>query len=201
MAFPLYPELKSKVEKMLLKFFEQKAREELGPLRDVRRFSVHEGRKLVHNTLDNQEDRGHMAYEVGSVEFAISHEEMAEMTVDDVRALLEEKAKEFGAQQAQQSYMALDRVTTETGNVIDAGGKPLTVDLFLETISKISLTFDKFGNPQMPTIVIHPSMAEKYRALIEEANNDEDIERRLNEILAQKKGEYDAEQARRKLVD
>lgn len=201
MAFPLYPELKSEVEKMLLNFFEQKAREELGPFRDVRRFSVHEGRKLVHNTLDNQEYRRDMAYEVGSVEFAISHEEMAAMVVDDVRALLEEKAKEFGAQQAQHGYRVLDQVTAETGNVIDAGGKPLTVDLFLETIRKISIAFDKFGNPQMPTIVIHPSMAEKYRTLLEEANNDEETKRRLNEILTQKKGEYDAEQARRKLVD
>ncbi|WP_280392298.1 hypothetical protein [Nocardia brasiliensis] len=122
-----------------------------------------------------------MAYEAGSVEFAISHEEMAEMTVDDLRALLEEEAKEFGDQQVKRSYKALDQVTAETGNVIDAGGNSLTVDLFLETIRKISIAFDKFGNPQMPTIVIHPSMAEKYRSLLEEANNDEDTKRRLNE--------------------
>lgn len=201
MALPKYPEIKSDVEKMLWKFFEQKAREELGPFRDVRRFTQHEGGKLVHNTLDDTAQRRDMLYQEGSVEFPIARDELAKMKLEDILTLLQEKAKEFGGQQARSSFQVLERITEETGNIVDVGGEPLTIDVFLDTISKISVAFDKFGNPQMPTIVIHPSMEEKYRKLLEEAENDEDAKRRLNEIIAQKKREYDAEQARRKLVD
>ncbi|MEV0772749.1 hypothetical protein [Nocardia salmonicida] len=201
MALPMYPELKIQVEKMLLKYFEQKASEELGPFKDVRRFTQHEGGKLVHNTLDNTREHRDMTFMEGSVGFSTTREEMAEMTLEDVLKLLGGKAKEFGSQQAQQSFQALHKVTEETGNVVDAGGEPLTIDVFLESISKISVAFDKFGNPQLPTVVIHPSMAEKYRMLMEAAENDEDARKRLNDILAEKKEEYDAEQARRKLVD
>lgn len=55
MALPKYPELKTSLEKMVLRYFETKAREELGPFKDVRRFAQHEGRQLVHNTQDNTE--------------------------------------------------------------------------------------------------------------------------------------------------
>lgn len=201
MALPKYPELKSSLEKMVLRYFETKAREELGPFKDVRRFAQHEGRRLVHNTQDNTEKRRETDYKEAKVEYEIKYEDLVKMKPEDVLQLVTDKAQEFGGQQARINYQVLDDTTKETGNVVDAGGKPLTLDLFLDTISKISIGFDKFGNPQMPTLVIHPSQEEKYRKLMEEADNDETAKQRMKDIIAAKKKEYDAEQASRKLVD
>lgn len=201
MALPKYPELKSSLEKMVLNYFETKAREELGPFKDVRRFTQHEGRKLVHNTQDDTGKRKETNYKEAKVEYAIKNEDLVKMKPEDVLELVTEKAKEFGGQQARINYQVLDETTKETGNVVDGGGKPLTIDLFLDTVSKISIAFDKFGNPQMPTMVIHPSQEEKYRKLIEEADNDPVAKQRMKDIIAKKKKEYDAEQASRKLVD
>jgi hypothetical protein len=201
MALPKYPELKSSLEKMVLNYFETKAREELGPFRDVRRFTQHEGRKLIHNTQDDTGKRKETAFKEAKVEYAFKYEDVINMKPEDVLELITVKAKEFGGQQLRINYQVLDETTKEAGNVVDAGGKPLTIDLFLDTISKISIDFDKFGNPQMPTMVIPESQSDKYRKLIEEAENDETAKQRMEAILAQKKKEYDAEQASRKLVD
>ncbi len=201
MALPKYPELKSSLEKMVLNYFETQAREELGPFKDVRRFTQHEGRRLVHNTQDDTNKRKETDYKEARVEYALKYEDVIKMKPEDVLKLVAKKAKEFGGQQARINYQVLDETTKETGNVVDAGGKPLSIDLFLDTISKISIAFDKFGNPQMPTMVIHPNQEEKYRKLMEEADNDPVAKQRMKDIIAQKKKEYDAEQASRKLVD
>lgn len=201
MALPKYPELKNSLEKMLFKYFERQAREELGPFKDVRRFTQHEGRVLIHNTLDDTDKHKETGYEEAKVEYAITYKEIAGMNAGDVFKLVVAKAKEFGGEQARLNYKVLDETTKEVGNVVDGGGKPLTVDLFLDTISKIGIGFDKFGNPQMPTLVIPESMEDKYRKLMEEADKDEVAKQRMKDIIAEKKKEYDAEQARRKLVD
>lgn len=201
MALPKYPELKSSLEKMVLNYFQTQAREELGPFKDVRSFTQHEGRVLVHNTQDDTDKRKETGYKEVKVNYALKYEDVIKMKPEDVFKLVAEKAKDFGGQQARINYQVLDETTKEAGNVVDAGGKPLSIDLFLDTISKISIGFDKFGNPQMPTMVIPESQSDKYRKLIEEAENDETAKQRMEAIMAEKKKEYDAEQARRKLVD
>lgn len=85
--------------------------------------------------------------------------------------------------------------------MVDGGVKPLAIDLFLETVGKISIGFDKFDNPQMPTMVKPKSQSDKYRKIKEEAENDATAKQRMEAIIVGKKEEFDAEQARRKLVD
>lgn len=201
MALPKYPELKFSLEKMMLKYFENKARQELEPFGDVRKFRVHEGKSFVHNTLDDTEKRKESEFKQASVEYKIKHEDIPNMRPDDVLKILDEQAKDFGGQQAKIGYQVLEETTKESGNVVDAGGKPLTYELFLDTISKISISFDKFGKPQMPTLVIHPNQEEKYKKMFEDADNDDEAKEKLRKILEAKKKEYNAEQARRKLVD
>lgn len=201
MALPRYPELKKSIEDMLSKYFEEKAKEELGPFKDVRRFIQHEGRVLKHNTLDNDTELKELNYQVAKTEYVIKYDEIAKYTPEKVIELLDKQAKEFGGQQAKYQYQVLNDVTHETGNVVDAHNQPLSIELFLETISKIGISFDKSGNPEMPTVVIHPSQTDKWRQLIQEAENDPTVKQRMEEIIQQKREEFDAEQARRKLVD
>jgi len=186
---------------MILKYFEDQAREELGPFKDVRRFQQHEGRMLVHNTQDDTDRRKETTFKEAKVDYAIKYEDLVKMKPENVLALVKEKAAEFGGQQARINYQVLHETTEETGNVVDANGQPMSIDLFLDTVSKISISFDKFGNPQMPTMVIHPSQSEIYRKLIEDAEHDEGAKKRMEAIIAEKKKEYYAEQASRKLVD
>lgn len=201
MAFPKYPELKSSLEKFLLDRFEATAREELGPFRDVRRFTQHEGKKLIHNTQDDTEKQRETGFASATADYQIKFKDVPEMAPQDVLKIIDDQAKEFGGQQARINYQVLDQTTRDTGNVVDGTGQPLTVDLILDTISKISISFDKFGNPQMPTMVIPSSQADKYRQLIEDAENDEDAKKRMEAIIEQKRKEFNAEQASRKLVD
>jgi hypothetical protein len=53
----------------------------------------------------------------------------------------------------------------------------------------------------MPTMVVPSEGAWRAKEVIKEAENNPEVKKRMDELLAKKKEEYDAEQARRKLVD
>lgn len=89
----------------------------------------------------------------------------------------------------------------EVGNVVDASNKKLSPDLFLEAIGKMSISFDKDGKPNLPTMIISQKMGDEWRRVAAEANADPEHNAKFKALMKQKKEEYDAEQASRKLVD
>ena len=201
MALPRYPQLKRKLAKMLMDYFESEASKELGPLQDVRRFTQHEGKTLTHNTMDNSQQDKELKYVEFKSEYKVVYADVPKMGAEGVMKLLQEQAKEFGAQQAKHSYKVISQTTEEVGNVVNNGGKPFSIDSFFEVMEKIQIEFDEFGRPNMPTMVVGPDGVEQAKAVIEEAENNPEAKKRMDELMAKKKEEYDAEQARRKLVD
>jgi hypothetical protein len=201
MALPRYPELKKKLAKMLMDYFEREARQELGPLKDVRRFTQHEGKTLTHNTLDNSNKDKELKYVEFKTEYKVAYADVPEMGAEGVLKLLQEQAKKFGAQQAKHQYKVISQTTEEVGNVVNNGGNPFSIDSFFEVMEKIQIEFDEFGKPNMPTMVVSSEGAERAKEVIQQSENDPDAKKRMDELLAKKKEEYNAEQARRKLVD
>ncbi|CAN5394699.1 hypothetical protein BH09PAT4_BH09PAT4_00020 [soil metagenome] len=201
MALPKYKEVKRIIEKSVSKRFRDVSRVELRPFNESPSFVQHEGKTLIHNTLDNQDSKKTMNYQMAHVEYKLEHAKIPDMTPEEVFAIIDEKAKEMGGQMAKYHFEVLNKTIEETGNNIDAKGKKLSPDLFLETMSKLSIAFDKEGNPKLPTIVISPKTAAHWKRVMAEAEADPKHKEKFDAIIAQKKKEFDAEQARRKLVD
>lgn len=201
MALPKYKEVKTIIEKSVSRRFHDVSRMEMRPFNESPNFIQHEGKTLIHNTLDNQESQKILSYQKAQVEYKFEHSKIPDMTPEEVFAIIDEKAKELGGQMAKYHFEILNKTIQETGNSVDANGRKLSPDLFLETISKISISFDKDGNPKLPTVIISPKTADQWRRVISEAEADPEHKMKFNAIIAQKKKDFDAEQARRKLVD
>lgn len=195
---PLYPQLKKDLEETFIDLMQNAARKELGPFADVQHFTQHEGKKIEYNTLDGKDKKSN--YQSIGVQYMIKNKDIPQMTLQQVIELMVEKGKEFGGEQAKYNYKVINQITSEVGNVVDGGGKPVNADVFFQVFEKIQIAFDDNGKPQMPTMVIHPHMEKSVRELIEEAETPEN-KAKFNEIMKRKKEEWDAEQARRKLVD
>ncbi len=201
MALPKYPKLKTKIAKLLMDYFEGEAQKELGPFEGVRRLIQHEGKTLVHNTIDDNTKRKELKYVEASTEYLVKYADVPDMDAGDVMKMLQEKAKDFGGQQARYHYKVLDETTKEVGNVVTGKNEPFNIDMFLEVMEKIQIEFDEFGQPNMPTMVVAPANAERAKTVLEQADSDPETKERWRQMMAKKKEEYDAEQARRKLVD
>lgn len=201
MAIPKYREAKEIVEKHLAERFDNVSRQELIPFNESPRIVQHEGKTLKHNTLDNSSKQKTMNYQKVEVNYVIKYEEIPDMKPEDVLAMIDEKAKGVGSQMAKYHYQVINDAAKEVGNVVNSRDKKLSLDLFFETIGKISISFDKDGNPHMPTLVTSSKMADQWKALIKEADNNPEVKARMKALLSEKRKEYDAEQASRKLVD
>lgn len=86
-------------------------------------------------------------------------------------------------------------VTEATGNSINAEGRPLSFDMINDAIEMIDISFDERGNPNVPTIVVHPDMAKKLMAI---EPTPEQLQRQA-EILQRKKAAFDAQKRTRRL--
>ena len=108
--------------------------------------------------------------------------------------------KQMGEQQARASYQEIDKVTEQTGNVIDANG-PLTPEIFFAAIEKIWIEFGDDGKPRLPTIVSHPHQAKAWKKLSDDMEADPKNTKRMDELLARKKMEWREREASRRLVE
>lgn len=196
---PLYPRLKAEIERFLLDVAQQAAQGELGLFAGMPPARQHEGNRLEYMTIDGDEKK--VAYQRTAVGYEVRPADIPAMTFGDAVAAVAGKGRELGIQQAQLYFESLNRSIEEVGNSVDAGGQPFTVALFLRLLDTVRIAFDDQSNPLFPTLHMGPDLEARASQVLEEVSRDPSAQARLNEIVEKKRGEWNAEQDRRKLVD
>jgi hypothetical protein len=104
-------------------------------------------------------------------------------------------AKQYEAQMGEALIRSISDVTEAVGNVVNAQGRPLSYDFFLDALEKIEVTFYEDGRPRVPQVAGHPETAKLLRAVeITSAQR-----RREEAIFRRKKDEWDAQKRTRRL--
>jgi hypothetical protein len=107
-----------------------------------------------------------------------------------------------GVEQQQQKLLFdfLNEATEEAGTVVEADGRPMSPDLFLDALGKIELGFNSDGTPHFPAVVCQPEMLLQLTAVVEQVQTKDPYKQRLEEILAQKRQAWRVRESTRKLV-
>ncbi|TWP28929.1 hypothetical protein EUA62_00020 [TM7 phylum sp. oral taxon 348] len=201
MALPKNKETKAIIEKCLSQRFNSIMRHETRPFNESPHIIQHEGKVLKHNTLDDQDSQKTMEYRKAEFTYKPDPQQLISMTLEDVIKLLDEEAKNIGSQMAKHYFQVLSITAEEVGNVVDAKDQKLTPEIFLDAMRKISIPFDKDGNPKFNNMIVSEEMSDVWKNIIEEAEVNPKHKEEFNKIIEQKRKEYNAEQAGRKLVD
>jgi hypothetical protein len=90
----------------------------------------------------------------------------------------------------------MGKVTEGTGNVTDAGGRPFGFDVLYEGLEKLEFSVDENDELVMPSLVMHPTQAEKLRDL---PPLTDEQQRKLDELKERKREEALARRRRRRL--
>ena len=90
----------------------------------------------------------------------------------------------------------MGKVTEGTGNVTDADGRPFGFDVLYETLEKLEFSVDENDELVMPSLVMHPTQAEKLRDL---APLTDEQQRKLDKLKERKREEALARRRRRRL--
>ena len=88
----------------------------------------------------------------------------------------------------------MGKVTEGTGNVTEADGRPFGFDVLYETLEKLEFSVDENDELVMPSLVMHPTQAEKLRDL---APLTDEQQRKLDELKERKREEALARRRRR----
>ena len=87
------------------------------------------------------------------------------------------------------------RTSDAAGTAMDAGGRPFSFELFLEGLERIEIQVDREGKAILPTLVMHPSMAEKLRSMPPTPEQ----QKAMDALVERKRIEFNARRRHRKL--
>jgi hypothetical protein len=90
----------------------------------------------------------------------------------------------------------MSKVTEGTGNVVNAGGQPLSFEVFYEMLEKLEFSLDENDELVMPSMVVHPDTAVKLQALPPLTPEQQS---KLDELKQQKTEDALARRRRRRL--
>lgn len=170
----------------------------LGPLAEIPESIHFEGNSSITYYADGTQS------ETDSVEISsqlkIELEELEEMTPEGVHEKIDHLAQEMAKKQAMHFYKTINETAEEAGTVVDAEGAQFSMDLFFEVIEKIDIDFDENGDPIGLMVAMSPELYHSAAKVIEQAENDPEINKRLDAIMERKREEWRVRESNRKLV-
>lgn len=195
---PDFPKLKEKLQKLFISRM-QNVQNKLGsPILNIPKRIVHEGNKIALIREDGSISELRM--KKIAVKAKIKLEDIETMTRGDVLKTIDKMASDAAIQQSKIAYDEIKKVTGEVGNVIDIGGRSLSINDILQMFEKIWIDFDEDGKPRLPMIVAGEKVYRSLSEVLPQLETDPNCKERFAEIMRIKKENWRAREANRKLV-
>lgn len=102
---------------------------------------------------------------------------------------------------AERTFETIQQAVEAVGNSFDAKGQKLSPDMVLQMWERMQLSFDSNGEWQRPTIVVHPDLGERARAILRAIDEEPELRARRDKIVNRQRDEWRVREASRKLVD
>lgn len=191
---PDFLKTKEKLKKMLDSERKRAELLHLGPIADAPKLMIFEGNKTIIIREDGSCEEVEMQQATSRLE--VKWEEVETMTHEMVLDKINGPVEEIAEKVRTSFYETLSETAEEVGNVISLGGEPLTIDLFLEGLEKMHVSFDKEGNPSGLTFAASPKLHPTLAEVISQAEADP----RYQKLMERKREEWRARENNRELV-
>lgn len=140
-------------------------------------------------------------YKPISVPFQRKVENARGMTPLEFIAAARELGTGMGTEMMRGLFELLDKVTKETGNVVNLGGKPMDSTTFLDLLDKVQVDFTSDGVPQWPSFCAGSEMQAQLNEQFPKWLADPEFQSRLAKIVERKREEFFERETCRRLVD
>lgn len=195
---PDFPNLKEKFLKVLIDRMKNIQFEQMGPLSEIRRNKIFEGRKIIMIRDDGSIDE--IKLKRHTAEIKISSNKIESSKPEDIIMKFDKAAIELSSQLSKTTYTRIEEVTEQVGNVIDLKGKPFSIERFFEMLQKIMIEFDENGLPCLPTFVCGDKGDRPIKEVLSQLETNRKYKKRHEEIMETKKEEWRDREINRKLV-
>jgi hypothetical protein len=196
---PDFPQLKTRLEERRMRAFRKDMDDQMPVVSKIKSVCSHEGDGFSFERTDGivEQKKFTSVQKQIAVSTHLDFGDAAQSVQDQMRAVATDLASHF----ERSLFEALDTVTKEVGNQIDAKGRPFTVELYLDSLEMVDIDFDYFGNPELPLFVHHPAVTEGVQAELKRFATSSSLRARAESILVKKREEWRDRESRRRLVD
>lgn len=195
---PDYPSLKKEIRDVLDVFLRKQVEQYSIAIRQIPKTKIFEGKGTVIKRSTGEEDlTKFMSSETG---FEIKYNEIPEMGINDILEKLDETAMNMAGKMESAFFKSISEQLDKAGRTFGQKGEPLTGKTILNALRNIFISFDKDGKPSLPSIFHGPKLAESMKKAFKEIDENPELKKEGDEIWLQKKEEWRAEEASRKLV-
>jgi hypothetical protein len=164
---------------------------------EVRPTICHEGDKLRTVCEDGMVDE--TSRHRCRSEFSFTREQLENMTIDQLVEKFESVGQEIGEQQLRHTFQTLDSGLEKVGHVFQHK-KDDYVEGFLKALDTVWLEFEEDGSPVLPSLVAGTEAAAGLEAALERIENDDELKKRRDDIIARQRERWRARESDRKLV-
>jgi hypothetical protein len=201
LMLPDYGKIKARVQREFMKWAQSQIPVASPLLKGIAKFRQHEGRIGRLRRVDQSEST--IDYGRSESEFVLTREEMRTFNVAAIQKKLMRVAEDFGNDQTKRLLEVATQAANEAGNVVNGLGEELSPNKVFELLRRVQMEFDPVTlqpNPGM-SFVMHPDMAARIQPKIAAWEQDPEFNAEHQRIIDQKREEWRAREARRKLVD
>ena len=195
---PDFPKSKNEVMRRLLKRIQDLEKEQHPILGKMKTFRQYEGETMRFEQMDYGKKVQQAEHQYASVKIGL--DEIPTMTGDALDKKLSSLADQSGAHKMKLLFARIEEDTEQTGNRINAAGRPIDASVLLDMIDMADPSFDKSGKSKS-SFLAHPNTMPALKKASEEVENDPELKRRLESINSKKLKQWIDRENRRKLVD
>ena len=195
---PDYPLLKKEIREVLDVFIRKKVEQYSVAIQQIPKTKLFEGKGTVIKRRTGDEDpTNFMSSKTG---FELKYDEIPEMSINDILTKLDQAALDMAGKMEINFFKSISEQLDKADRTFEQEGKPLTGKTILNALRNIFISFDKNGKPSLPSIFLGSKLENSMKKAIKEIEENPELKKEEKEILLQKKEEWRAEEASRKLV-
>lgn len=191
---PDFLKTKDKLKRMIRSEVKKSKVLHMGAFGDVPQTILFEGHRSTLIRDDGSCEDIQMKRARAEVEVKI--DEIEELTHEKVLDKIDVMARELAKKFSKTAVDTLKRASEDVGNVVSADGEPFSIDILLQGMEKMHLSFDEDGQVRGIQFIANPKMKVSYEKIFSEVENDP----RYKELIERKREEWRVRENNRKLV-
>jgi hypothetical protein len=197
-VLPDFPRSKNDVLRLIKRRIGALERKQHPVLAQIKTFQQHEGVTIDFEQVDY--GRKKQDGQVQAVSVELRFDEIPSLMGEALEKKMRVLADQSGALKMKSLFSRIEEATEQTGQKLNAEGKPLDGRMLLDIIDMAEGGFDRTGKPTN-SFIVHPSTLPSLKKASEEVENDPELKRRLESINSRQFQQWADRESRRKLVD
>jgi hypothetical protein len=197
-VLPDFPKSKTDLLRLVTRRIATLEKEQHPVLAQIKTFTQHEGQTIEFEQVDYGKKKQEAEAHAVSVE--LRFDEIPSLIGEALEKKMKLLADQSGALKMKALFAKIEEATEQTGQKLDAGGKPIDGRMLLDIIDMSEGCFDKAGEPTS-SFIVHPNILPSLKKASEEVENDPELRLRLESINTRQRQQWIDRENRRKLVD